>query len=425
MSWESILQESKDRGWAVNIERANANGCPRERDAKWSTMYLSDTQTRTDRGLYTLRPCNDSAATRVDEASTPQLLSSASGSSSSLSTPANTDTTRQSSKKIEDPRELHSVLSVAGSPSSAHMSSSENPRPVKPMPRRSGTVNDENVGARPVAPAFGVSFNFAPHTGISPLGKSDTGATEVATPRVYQDTVKQDSSVETGYYEPRIPLFSLSNIRSSSSVDEIPHPPFGGLGPLRKEDVSLEMSRETESGEGENDDDDDDEEIVFDWDAIREIEDEDELEEEEEFHYDPVTPSEDNQVNDGPAEDAEKDENQGQAELDAYDELLEEELVFPVPVKCEWMYQVGKNRAPLACNFPARSMSEARVHARRHARNNAVKACPESDNKESGCLAVWCRWHGCNFPEEHELNEFVTHYSVHLLMAARDACARY
>ncbi|KAJ3837369.1 hypothetical protein EV361DRAFT_947184 [Lentinula raphanica] len=398
MSWESILQESKDRGWAVNIERANANDCPRERDATWSTMYLSDTQTRTNRGLYTLRRCNDTD-TQFDEESTPQISSSTSGSSSKFST-SDTHSTRQSSTKIEDDDlcVLHSGQSVTGSPSLAHTNSSENPRPVKPMPRRAGTVNDENAGARPVAPAFGVSLNFAPHTGISPSGKSDTGATEVATPSVYQDTVKQD-------YGPRIPLFSLSNIRSSSSVDKIPRSSFGGFGSLRKEDVSLEMSEETESDEGENEDNDDhdDEEIVFDWDTMREIEDEDELEEEEEFHYDPVTPSEDDQVNDGPAEDAEKDENQGQAELDAYDELLEEELVFPVPVK---------------------SMSEARVHARRHARNNAVKARPESDDKESGCLAVWCRWHGCNFPEEHELDEFVTHYSVHLLMAARDACAR-
>ncbi|KAJ4493556.1 hypothetical protein C8J55DRAFT_499091 [Lentinula edodes] len=285
-------------------------------------------------------------------------------------------------------------------------------RSMKPLPRRASIRHDENISPRPLTPAFGISFNYTPlalNSPMLPSDKSNTSSTVTRKP----NSPCIDNNVERPYSPQPSMIISASH----------PH-----LGPVstacddEQFDTSslLSESQIYQDNHGDDEGGDDDEDMEFDWDAIREIEDEDEdegPEEEEEFQFVPARW--DDQAmggdDDGDNEEGVEEENTEQREYVSEDK--DQDLVFPIPVKCEWMYQVAENAPLLACNFPARSLSEAKVHANRHAKNNATKL---SDEKEM--LVVNCRWRGCDF-DKYKLNEYITHFSVHLLLAAREYCA--
>ncbi|KAJ3933940.1 MAG: hypothetical protein NXY57DRAFT_749961 [Lentinula lateritia] len=288
-------------------------------------------------------------------------------------------------------------------------------RSMKPLPRRASIRHDENISPRPLTPAFGISFNYAPlalNSPMLPSDKSNTSSTMIRQPN--------SPCIGTNVKRPYSP-------QPSSMIISVSHPQLGPQSTACDDeqfDTSslLSESQISQNNHGDDEGGDDDEEMEFDWDAIREIEDEDEdegPEEEEEFQFVPAR-WDDQAMGEDDDEDNDEGVEEEKIELSEYvseDDQDQGDLVFPIPVKCEWMYQVAENAPLLACNFPARSLSEAKIHANRHARNNATKL---SDEKEM--LVVNCRWRGCDF-DKYKLNEYITHFSVHLLLAAREDCA--
>ncbi|KAJ3864168.1 hypothetical protein EV359DRAFT_64252 [Lentinula novae-zelandiae] len=257
-------------------------------------------------------------------------------------------------------------------------------RSMKPLPRRASIRHDENISPRPLTPAFGISFNYAPlalNSPMLPSDKSNTSSTMIRKPN--------SPCIGTNAKRPYSP-------QPSSMIISVSHPQ---LGPI------------SQNNHGDDEGGDDDEEMEFDWDAIKEIEDEDEdegPEDEEEFQFVPARWDDQamGEDDDDDNEEGVEEEKTEQSEHVSEDnDLDQDDLVFPIPVKCEWMYQVAENAPLLACNFPARSLSEAKIHANRHARNNATKL---SDKKEM--LVVNCRWRGCDF-DKYKLNEYITHFT--------------
>ncbi|KAJ4490783.1 hypothetical protein J3R30DRAFT_3425159 [Lentinula aciculospora] len=318
-------------------------------------------------------------------------------------------------------KRLHSVQ-VPPHPSST-TSRSPPQRSIKPLPRRTPIHHNENTSLRPVTPAFGISLNFTPLTPGSPVllpsDKLNTPSTPEVTVPADTNTSYVDGIVNKRPYPTQsytLTSFAGNAERSRSSDNDIQM--------LETEEHRGQSWDDSEDAEGEDeleqDNIGDDEEMEFDWDNIREIEDEeDDLEEEYEFEFEPIRRNldEEQELSANDDESEELDVGKGQTELDAYEELeFDEDLIFPIPVKCKWMYQVAADAPPLACHFPSRSLDEAKRHARRHAKNNAMKRASEIDRP-----AVYCRWNGCDFLDKYKLDEFVTHYSVHSLMAARDS----
>ncbi|KAJ3739928.1 hypothetical protein DFH05DRAFT_1546263 [Lentinula detonsa] len=400
-----------------------------DREAAWSTMYLlSASVAFTPLGMILLtfdtltQAGNDISP---NNSFPPQSTSSP----SSLSSDATNATLGELDITTASLTPERQTMASPGERSQSIVkgdTSPETQRSIKPLPRRVATRSDENTCLRPVTPAFGISFNFTPLSANSPLLPSDRSNTVAAA-----TTNKATSYVDVKHDPSYFRQTPYTPSRSSLACDDKKLLAADDTQLLQAEEYYPEYADEDQNELEQEEEDDDDEKMEFDWDAIREIEDEDEYEEEEEFQFGPAqwtlsekTEEEEEDDDDDDLVEVDIDENgdekneEGETELDAYDELDQEDLVFPMPVKCEWMYQVAKDAPLLPCNFPARSVSEAKVHARRHARNNAIK--PSTENEKS---AVWCRWHGCDFLEKHKLDEFVTHYSVHLLMAARDAFA--
>ncbi|KAJ3806261.1 hypothetical protein F5876DRAFT_80887 [Lentinula aff. lateritia] len=284
-------------------------------------------------------------------------------------------------------------------------------RSMKPLPRRASIRHDENVSPRPLTPAFGISFNYTPlalNSPMLPFDKLNTSSKITRKPN--------SPCIDNNAKRPYSPQPSV--IISAS------HPQLGSVSAACDDeqfDTSslLSGSQIYQNNHGDDEGGDDDEEMEFDWDAIREIEDEDEGPEEE-FQFVPArwddqAMGEDD--DDDNEEGVEEEKTEPSEHVSEDPDLDQDDLVFPIPVKCEWMYKVAENAPLLACNYPARSLSEAKIHANRHARNNATKL---SDEKEM--LVVNCRWHGCDF-DKYKLSEYITHFSVHLLLAAREYCA--
>ncbi|KAF8829767.1 hypothetical protein HHX47_DHR2000093 [Lentinula edodes] len=388
---DQLIEDPSSEDWAL-IERA-IQAESWDREAAWSTMMKTIDSPPSAQGLTSHSDSQTGANIDGQSSTAPgaRALQSNAGPELQQSQPLD----ESSSNDIEVPPQ----------------------RSMKPLPRRASIRHDENVFPRPLTPAFGISFNYTPlalNSPMLPSDKSNTSSTMTRKP----NSPCIDNNVKRPYSPQPSMIISAS------------HPHLGPVSAACDDELFdtaslLSESQIYQDNHGDDEGGDDDEEMEFDWDAIREIEDEDEdedegPEEEEEFQFVPAR-WDDKAMGGDDDEDNEEgveEENTEQSEYVSEDKDQDQgDLVFPIPVKCEWMYQVAENAPLLACNFPARSLSEAKIHANRHARNNATKL---SDEKEM--LVVDCRWRGCDF-DKYKLNEYITHFSVHLLLAAREYCA--